>query len=250
MSSAARARKRAAPGKNVPRHVAIIMDGNGRWATSRGKRRTEGHRAGIDSVQAVLESSRDLGIKELTLYAFSTENWKRPRSEVSFLMGMLRSYLVKHRKKMVEDGVRLNVIGDVAGLPARVQKEIEKTVAATTGCRRLRVNLALNYGSHEEIARAARMAAEDVAAGRLAPEDITPEAIEKRLYTAGHMPPDLIIRTAGEERLSNFMLWQACYAELWFTPVLWPDFRQLHLEEAIESYSRRQRRFGGLQSGN
>ncbi len=248
--SPARARKRAPTGKQSPRHVAIIMDGNGRWATSRGKRRTEGHKAGIDSVQAVLEAARDLGLKELTLYAFSTENWKRPRSEVSFLMRMLRAYLVKHRKKMVNDGVRLNVIGDVAGLPKDVQKEIDKTIAATASCRRLRVNLALNYGSHEEIARAARLAAEEVLAGRLSPADITPEAIESRLYTAGHLRPDLIIRTAGEERLSNFMLWQACYAELWFTPVLWPDFRQLHLEEAIDVFSRRQRRFGGLQSGS
>jgi undecaprenyl diphosphate synthase len=228
--------------------VAIIMDGNGRWAVARGKRRTAGHKAGIESVRAVLEGARELGIRELTLYAFSTENWKRPRSEVSFLMRTLRSYLVEHRRKMVRDGVRLNVIGDVNALPAAVRKELQKTEKATAGCRRLLVNLALNYGSHEEIARAARLAAEEVVAGRMTPEEITPEVIESLLYTAGHPPPDLIIRTAGEERLSNFMLWQACYAELWFTSVLWPDFRLPHLEEAVESYVGRQRRFGGLKS--
>jgi len=246
--SAARARRSRFPARKVPRHVAIIMDGNGRWAVARGKRRTAGHKAGIDSVRAVLEGARDLGIAELTLYAFSTENWKRPRSEVSFLMRMLRSYLVEHRRKMVRDGVRLNVIGDVDPLPAKVRAELEKTEKATAGGRQLLVNLALNYGSHEEIARAARLAAEEVAAGRMKPEDITPEVLESFLYTAGHPSPDLIIRTAGEERLSNFMLWQACYSELWFTPVLWPDFRQPHLEDAVESYIGRQRRFGGLKS--
>jgi undecaprenyl diphosphate synthase len=245
--SATRARKRASSSQlTIPAHVAIIMDGNGRWATARGKRRTAGHKAGIDSVQAVLEAARDLGIRELTLYAFSTENWKRPKSEVSFLMRTLRSYLVEHRRKMVKDGVRLNVFGDVEPLSAAVKAELAKTVKATVRGRRLQANLALNYGSHEEIARAARLAAGEVAAGRMSPDEVTPEVIENFLYTAGHLPPDLIVRTAGEERLSNFMLWQACYAELYFTPVLWPDFRRLHLEEAIESYSRRQRRFGGL----
>jgi undecaprenyl diphosphate synthase len=226
--------------------VAIIMDGNGRWATARGKPRTFGHRAGIESVRAVLEAARDLGIEELTLYAFSTENWKRPRAEVSFLMRMLRSYLARQRARMVRDGVRLGVLGDVAALPAAVRAELERTVEATAGGRRLRANLALNYGSHEEIARAARLAAAEVAAGRLGVDAITPELLEGLLYTAGHLPPDLIVRTAGEQRLSNFMLWQSCYAELWFTPVLWPDFRRLHLEEALDSYARRQRRFGGL----
>ncbi len=246
--SPARPRKRATAERSVPRHVAVIMDGNGRWAAARGKRRTEGHKAGIESVQAVLEASAELGVKELTLYAFSTENWKRPRAEISFLMRTLRTYLVKHRRKMLKDGVRLNVFGDESRLPAGVRREIAKTIEATGSCRKLVVNLALNYGSHEEITRAARMLAEEVAAGRLKPEDIIPQLIEDRLYTGGHPSPDLIIRTAGEERLSNFLLWQACYAELWFTPVLWPDFRQLHLEEAIDSYRRRQRRFGGLQS--
>jgi undecaprenyl diphosphate synthase len=230
----------------LPQHVAIIMDGNGRWAAARGRRRTDGHRAGIDSVQAVLEAARDLGIAELTLYAFSTENWKRPGAEVSFLMRLLRSYLVKQRARMVRDGVRLSVFGDAARLPAGVRAELDKAVTATAGGARLRVNLALNYGAHEEIARAARLLAADVAAGRLRAEDITPELLEGRLYTAGHPMPDLIIRTAGEQRLSNFLLWQACYAELFFTPVLWPDFRRLHLEEALDSYARRRRRFGGL----
>ena len=238
----------AAARKTLPRHVAVIMDGNGRWAAARGKRRTAGHRAGIESVRAVLEAARDLGVRELTLYAFSTENWKRPRSEVSFLMRLLRKYLAEQRRKMVSDGVRLGVFGDSAALPAAVRKELEKTVKATAAGRRLRVNLALNYGSREEISRAARLLAAEAAAGRLKPDDITPEVFAKRLYTAGRPAPDLVIRTAGEMRLSNFLLWQSSYAELWFTPVLWPDFRRLHLEEALVSYAQRRRRFGGLNS--
>ncbi len=247
--SAARTGRGSARARKVPRHVAIIMDGNGRWARARGKPRTAGHRAGIDSVKAVSEAAIDLGIKELTLYAFSTENWTRPRREINFLMRMLRSHLAGHRRKMVRDGVRLGVFGDVTALPPGARAEIEKTIKATAKGRKLRVNLALNYGAHEEIARAARLAAQAVAAGRMSVEEITPAVLEGFLYTAGHLPPDLIVRTAGEERLSNFMLWQACYAELWFTPVLWPDFRRLHLEEAVESFARRQRRFGGLAPG-
>ena len=164
------------------------------------------------------------------------------------LMRMLRSYLVKHRPKMIGDGVRLGVFGDIGRLPAGVQREIKKTLEATAKCRRLRVNLALNYGSHEEIARAARLCAQEVRAGRMSPEDITPALLERHLYTAGRPAPDMIIRTAGEERLSNFLLWQASYAELYFTPVLWPDFRRLHLEEAVEAYARRRRRFGGIEA--
>ena len=230
----------------LPRHVAIIMDGNGRWATSRGKPRTAGHRAGAESVQAVVRAALDLGLGELTLYAFSTENWKRPRPEVAFLMRMLRSYLAERRAEMVRDGVRLGVFGDVPGLPAAVQREIQKTIEATAGGRRLQANLAVNYGSREEIARAARLAAGEVQRGRIEPADITPEVLESYLYTAGHPPPDLIIRTAGEMRLSNFMLWQASYAEFYATPVLWPDFRRRHLEEAVEDFARRERRFGEL----
>jgi undecaprenyl diphosphate synthase len=226
--------------------VAIIMDGNGRWAQARGKPRTAGHRAGIESVKAVTRAALDLGLPELTLYAFSVDNWKRPRAEVAFLMRLLRSYLAGHRRKMVRDGVRLGVFGDAAGLPRPVRSELEAAQAATAGCRRLTVNLALNYGAQEEIARAARLAAAEVAAGRARPEEITPTALASHLYTAGHSDPDLIIRTAGEMRLSNFMLWQASYAELFFTPVLWPDFRRLHLEEALESFARRQRRFGAV----
>ncbi|HOX08146.1 MAG TPA: polyprenyl diphosphate synthase [Planctomycetota bacterium] len=239
-------RQPAAAGLPLPRHIAIIMDGNGRWAVSRGKGRTAGHRAGIESVKAVLRAALDLGLPELTLYAFSTENWKRPRTEVSFLMRLLRSYLAAQRAKMIRDGVRLGVLGDVAGLPAPVRQELDRTLEATAGGRRLLVNLALNYGSREEIARAARLAAADVAAGRLAPDAITAEELERRLYTAGHPDPDLVIRTAGEMRMSNFLLWQSSYAEFWVTPVLWPDFRREHLEEALADFGRRQRRFGGL----
>jgi undecaprenyl diphosphate synthase len=234
-------------GGKLPRHVAIIMDGNGRWAVARGKGRTAGHRAGIDSVRAVVDAALDLGLPELTLYAFSVDNWKRPKAEVAFLMRLLRSYLAEQRRKMVRDGVRLAVFGDVDGLPAPVRAELAKTVEATAGGARLGVNLALNYGAQEEIARAARLLAADAVAGRLKPEDITPAVLAGRLYTAGHPDPDLVIRTAGELRLSNFLLWQSSYAEFWVTPVLWPDFRRPQLEEALESYSRRERRFGALQ---
>jgi undecaprenyl diphosphate synthase len=230
----------------VPRHIAIIMDGNGRWAVARGKARTAGHRAGIESVRATVKAVLDLGIPELTLYAFSVDNWKRPRAEVGFLMRLLRSYLAEQRAKMVRDRVRLEVFGDLEGLAAPVRSELAKTVAATAGGTRLRLNLALNYGSQEEIARAARLAAAEVAAGRLALQGITPEVLAGYLYTAGHPDPDLVIRTAGEMRLSNFLLWQSSYAEFWVTPVLWPDFRREHLEAALESFGRRERRFGGV----
>ncbi len=222
------------------------MDGNGRWAVARGKTRTAGHRAGMESVRAIVKAALDIGIPELTLYAFSVDNWKRPRTEVSFLMRLLRSYLAGRRAEMVRDGVRLEVFGDRDGLPSAVRAELEKTVAATAGGARLRANLALNYGAQEEIARAARLAATEVAAGRLAPEAITPELLEQFLYTAGHPDPDLVIRTAGEMRLSNFLLWQSSYAEFWVTPVLWPDFRREHLEAALADFGRRSRRFGGL----
>ena len=222
------------------------MDGNGRWAVARGKTRTAGHRAGMESVRAIVKAALDIGIPELTLYAFSVDNWKRPRTEVSFLMRLLRSYLAGRRAEMVRDGVRLEVFGDRDGLPAAVRAELEKTMAATAGGSRLRANLALNYGAQEEIARAARLAATEVAAGRLAPEAITPELLEQFLYTAGHPDPDLVIRTAGEMRLSNFLLWQSSYAEFWVTPVLWPDFRREHLEAALADFGRRSRRFGGL----
>jgi undecaprenyl diphosphate synthase len=235
-----------ASARRLPRHVAIIMDGNGRWATARGQTRTAGHRAGLESVRAVLEAALDLGLPELTLYAFSVDNWKRPRAEIGFLMRLLRSYLAEHRRKMVRDGVRLGVFGDVAGLPRAVQAELAKAVEATAGCRRLQVNLALNYGAQEEIARAARLVSEEVAAGRLSSAEITPAVLARYLYTVGHPDPDLIIRTAGELRLSNFLLWQSSYAELWVTPVLWPDFRRVHLEEALESFARRTRRFGAV----
>jgi undecaprenyl diphosphate synthase len=238
-----------APSPRIPRHVAIIMDGNGRWAQARGRPRTAGHRAGGESVRAIVRAAIDLGLEELTFYAFSTENWKRPRAEVAFLMRMLRSFLAERRREMIRDGVRLGVFGDVAGLPPAVQREIGKTVEATSGGRRLKANLAVNYGSHEEIARAARLAAEEVAAGRLAPPEVTPELIESLLYTAGHPAPDLIVRTAGEMRLSNFMLWQASYSEFYATPVLWPDFRRPHLEDALADFARRQRRFGALPAG-
>jgi len=238
--------QRSVPGNRLPGHVAIIMDGNGRWATARGKTRTAGHRAGIESVRAVLEAALDLGLPELTLYAFSVDNWKRPRAEVAFLMRLLRSYLAGQRRKMVRDGVRLGVFGDMEGLPAPVRAELRKAVAATAGCRRLQVNLALNYGAQEEIARAARLVGAEVAAGRLRPAEITPAVLARHLYTAGHPDPDLVIRTAGEMRLSNFLLWQSSYAEFWVTPVLWPDFRRPHLEQALESFARRARRFGAV----
>jgi len=230
----------------LPRHVAIIMDGNGRWARARGLRRNEGHLAGAESARAVAECCAELGIPTLTLYAFSTENWNRPRSEVRFLMSNLRKFLKEHRDDFLKNGVRVAAIGDVEGLPAAVREEIRATQEATRDGEKLTLVVALNYGARREITHAVRQIAARVQRGELEPGDIDEATVREHLYTAGLPDPDLLIRTAGEMRLSNFLLYQLSYAEIYVTETLWPDFRREEFMEALQEFARRERRFGGL----
>jgi len=230
----------------LPRHVAVIMDGNGRWAKARGLPRNEGHKAGAESAARVAECCVEFGIPLLTLYAFSTENWRRPRAEVQFLMSNLRRFLQERREEFVERDIRLVAIGDVEGLPAAVRRELSRTEEATRDCGSLTLVTALNYGSRSEIAHAARSIAEDVRAGRIDPDAVDEALVEERLYTAGLPAVDLLIRTGGEMRISNFLLWQVSYAELYVTPTCWPDFDREAFLEALEEFARRERRFGGL----
>lgn len=230
----------------VPRHVAIIMDGNGRWAKARRLPRIAGHRKGVEAVRAVSRAARDLGIEVLTLYAFSSENWRRPEEEVGDLMGLLRHFLKTEIDELVEEGVGLQVIGDYRKLSPDLVAMIDSAIERTAAFSRHRLVIALNYGAHAEIAEAMRTLAGQVADGTLSPDAIDPDRIERALSTA-HLPPlDLLIRTSGEQRLSNFLLWQAAYAELLFVDTLWPDFDRAALVDAIAAFRRRQRRFGGL----
>lgn len=230
----------------IPRHVAVIMDGNGRWAQSRGFDRTFGHRNGARVVREILEECVKVGVEVLTLYSFSQENWKRPADEVAALMHLCEAYLAGEREHMVREGIRFRMIGDRAGLPAPVVRAIEETERATAREDGAMLVLALNYGSRAEIARAARDLAVQAAAGTLDPAHITPELLESRLDTAGLPDPDLLIRTAGEMRVSNYLLWQISYAEFHVTPTLWPDFTAEDLHAAIRDYASRNRKFGGL----
>lgn len=230
----------------VPRHVAIVMDGNGRWAQERGLPRSEGHRAGAVAVQRTVEACREFGIRYLTLYAFSTENWQRPPAEIRALMGLLREFLDDRLDDLVRQGVRLNVIGQPERLPRLVRSRLERVMARTANGTEGTLTLALSYGARAEITAAARALAEEAKAGKLAPKDITEQALAARLQTAGLPDPDLVIRTAGEKRLSNFLLWQLSYAEFWFTDLCWPDFDREVLRQALGEFGRRQRRFGGL----
>jgi undecaprenyl diphosphate synthase len=230
----------------VPRHIAIIMDGNGRWAQERGLPRIEGHKAGAESVRCVVEACSDMGVEYLTLYAFSTENWKRPVSEIRQLMKLLATFLDDRLADLVKNRIRLNAIGDLDRLPAYVRSRLNKVIARTRNFEKGTLTLALSYGARAEIVSGVRAIAERVRAGELTPEAIDERVIDNHLYTAGLPDPDLIIRTANERRLSNFLLWQASYAEFWFTEVKWPDFRAEHLSAAIEDFGRRKRRFGGL----
>ncbi len=235
----------------LPRHVAVIMDGNGRWAQQRGLPRVEGHRMGARAVREVVECARELGIPHLTLYAFSLENWGRPEPEVRTLMGLLQEFLVRELPLMQKHRIRLRTIGDVESLPFAVRQLLTRTVAATAGYEEMTLTLALSYAGRNEIVRAVRTIAADAAAGALSPEDITEEMFSGRLDTAGTPDPDLVIRTSGEIRISNFLLWQSAYAEFVFTDVLWPDFGKPEFLQALEEFSRRQRRFGltGEQAG-
>lgn len=232
----------------LPRHIAVIMDGNGRWATERGLPRVAGHRAGVEALRDIIKTCSRLGIEMLTLYAFSTENWKRPPEEVDALMQLLVEYLRAEIDELHQNGVCVRAIGRVEELPAFDREEIARAEARTRDNTGLKVNLALNYGGRREIADAARAIAERVKAGGLAPEEITPDVVAAHLYTAGGPDPDLIIRTGGEARLSNFLLWQAAYSEFWVTPTYWPDFGPKHLYQALTDYAARERRFGGIKS--
>jgi undecaprenyl diphosphate synthase len=228
----------------LPRHVAVIMDGNGRWAKTRRLPRVEGHRAGIRSVRAVVECARELGISYLTLYAFSSENWGRPRTEVTLLMGLLGDFLERELSELTRHGVRLRAIGETWVLPGEVRTSLERTISATSGNEEMTLTLALSYAGRNEIARAAKRLAEEVAAGTIAPGDITEDLFSSRLDTADIPDPDLVIRTSGEVRISNFLLWQSAYAEFVFTDTLWPDFGRTEFLAALEEFSRRDRRFG------
>ena len=229
---------------NLPRHVAIIMDGNGRWAEQRGMPRAMGHKAGVESVREIVEAAGELRMTALTLYAFSTENWQRPALEVQALMALLRAYLESQLTPMLEKGVRLRCSGEIERLPRDVQELLTKAIDKTATNRGLILNLALSYGGRSELVRAARMLSQQCVAGRLTPETITEERLSEQLYTAGLPDPDLLIRTGGEARLSNFLLWQTSYSELYFTPILWPDFRKAQFHAALADYQGRQRRFG------
>jgi undecaprenyl diphosphate synthase len=231
---------------DVPRHVAIIMDGNGRWAAQRGLPRTEGHRRGLEALRRAVRAAAELGIGVLTIFSFSAENWSRPPAEIRDLMGLLRRFIRHDLADLHQSNVRVRIIGERDGLAADIAsllQEAEDLTRANTG---LVLVVAFNYGSRQEIARAARRAAADIAAGRLQPNAVTTELLSRYLDAPDLPDPDLIIRTSGEQRLSNFLLWQAAYSELIFVPVYWPDFDRAVLEGAIAEYHRRERRFGGL----
>jgi len=230
----------------VPRHVAVIMDGNGRWARQRGLPRGEGHRAGAEAVRECVDACKQAGVEFLTLYAFSSENWNRPANEVAALMTLLERFLEQKAAELMKQDVRLLAIGHLERLPDATRAKLEDAIERTASNRSLTLVLALSYGSREEIVGAARALARDAAAGRLDPESIDADAFAARLFTAGIPDPDLLLRTSGELRVSNFLLWQISYAEIVILKRLWPDFRQSDLFDAIEEYSRRHRRFGGL----
>lgn len=227
-----------------PTHIAIIMDGNGRWAKARGLPRTAGHKRGAEAVRRTVECAREMGVSYLTLYAFSSENWKRPQGEVTDLMGLLRLYLRNEVRTLHKNGIRLRVIGDRSRLGADIVSLIEESEAKTAGNTAMTLVLALSYGGRQEIVEAARRLATDVAEGRVSPAEIDEAALSGRLFTAGIPDPDLVIRTSGEQRISNFLLWQCAYAELVFLDVLWPDFGRDDLDAAIRDFHGRERRFG------
>jgi len=238
------------PATELPGHVAIIMDGNGRWAQQRGLRRTEGHMAGAESARKIVQACVDLGISVLTLYAFSTENWNRPRAEVRFLMSQLRKFLKERRQEFVDTRVRLEVIGVPDELPKGVQTELQATMDATRENDAMTLVLALNYGARREITDAARAIARKVQAGELSPEDIDQDTVQQHLYKGALPDPDLLIRTGGEQRVSNFLLWQISYTEMYVTDTLWPDFDEAALAHALRDYAGRERRFGKVGKGS
>lgn len=231
---------------NIPRHVAIIMDGNGRWATKRGLPRSAGHRAGMEALRDLITASSELGIEALTLYAFSTENWKRPRDEVGTLFSLVVEYFNREISELHEKGVRIRVLGDMSRVPQKARTALMRAEDMTHDNRGLKLNLAINYGARAELVRAARALAEDISNGGMAPDAIDEAAVSSRLYTSGQPDVDLLIRTGGEMRLSNFLLYQSAYAELLFTDTLFPDFDKAHYLDAIREFQGRSRRFGAI----
>ncbi len=232
----------------IPQHVAIILDGNGRWAKAKGLPRNYGHKQGAKAVEDILVVARDMGIKYLTVYAFSTENWNRPETEVSALMMILRQYLKSSIKKSMKNNVRCQVIGERSKLSADIQDAIKELETATAGNTGLTFTIAINYGSRDEIVRAVRKIAADCADGKVDPSEISEEMISRNLDTANLPDPDLMIRTCGEQRLSNFLLWQCAYTEFYYTDIAWPDFDEAELQKAVDAYGNRNRKFGGLKN--
>lgn len=238
------------PSDNLPQHIAIIMDGNGRWAQKRGFLRTAGHTAGVKSLKRIVRTANDMSIGALTVYAFSTENWKRPPSEVEFLMKLFAEYLTKELREMHEENVRLNFIGRLSELNPALQKQMHEAVELTKNNTGLKFNIAANYGGKDELLRAFQKLAAEVQAGKLLPNMITENDIDAALDTSGLPPVDLVIRPGGDLRLSNFLLWQTAYAEFWFTATNWPDFTPELFRQAVVDFAKRQRRFGGLGNVN
>lgn len=230
----------------IPTHIAIIMDGNGRWARQRGLIRIRGHEKGTESVREITRECAKKHLKQLTLYAFSSENWKRPKREVNLLMKLLKEYLIKERKEIEENNIRLTAIGRINELPEDVQRELAISMEESKNNTGMVLCLALNYGGRTEIVDAAKEIIRKVKEGKLRLDEITEETFREHMYMPDMQDPDLLIRTGGEMRISNFLLWEVSYAELWVTPVYWPDFRKTHLEEAIRDYANRERRYGGL----
>jgi undecaprenyl diphosphate synthase len=229
---------------NLPKHIAIIMDGNGRWAKKKLLNRISGHMKGVDAVREVVTTCRELGIKILTLYAFSIENWRRPKEEVKALMGLLKDYLLKEREEMIQNNIRLSAIGRLEDLPRDVQATLQETMRMTKDCNGMILNLALSYGGRSEILHAVEGILSDFQKGKIKPQEINPERFSHYLWTWGIPDPDLLIRTSGEFRISNFLLWQIAYTELYVTETLWPDFDRKELLKAIADYQSRERRFG------
>ena len=235
------------PKQSYPRHIAVIMDGNGRWAQRQGLPRIEGHRRGVASVRRVTEECSRLGIEQLTLYCLSSENWKRPQAELDFLMHLLEQYMVEERSTIIGQNIQVAVIGRREGIPPQVLSQLDKTVEMSRKNTGLRLCLAINYGARGELLDAVRAIAEEVRAGKLDPTDLDEDTVADHLYTAAMPDPDLLIRTAGEMRLSNFLLWQISYAEVWVTERTWPEFDEMLLHQAIVDFARRNRKYGGLE---
>lgn len=232
--------------EKLPRHIAVIMDGNGRWAESQGLPRPEGHRRGVKTVRIMIEECARLGIGQLTLYCLSSENWKRPKNELDFLMRLLEQYVIEERSEIMRQDLVFSIIGRREGLTPGVLTEVQKTIECSRNNQGMQLCLAVNYGGRAELVDAMRSLAREVAAGSKSPDDISESDISDHLYTAGMIDPDLLIRTAGEMRISNFLLWQISYAELWVTQKFWPEFRRADLIKSLQDYASRDRRFGGL----